>query len=64
MAIAGVALFSFTHVNGTAISLQAIPWESWASIAFLVIFGSLIAFVCYLYALQKHLPNRPLCMRM
>lgn len=53
MAIAGVALFSFTHVNGTAISLRVIPWESWASIAFLVIFGSLIAFVCYLYALQK-----------
>lgn len=53
MAIAGVSLYSFTYINGTAISLNAIPWQSWASIAFLVVFGSLIAFVCYLYALQK-----------
>ena len=53
MAIAGIVLVSFTHINGTAISLKEIPWQSWASIAYLVIFGSLIAFVCYLYALQK-----------
>lgn len=53
MLISGVCLFSFTHINGTAIALSAIPWESWASIAYLVIFGSLTAFICYLYALQK-----------
>lgn len=53
MLISGVCLFSFTHINGTALSFSAIPWESWASIAYLIIFGSLLAFICYLYALQN-----------
>ena len=53
MLISGVCLFSFTNANGTAISLTAIPWQSWGAIAYLVIFGSLIAFICYLYALQN-----------
>ncbi|MET0395085.1 MAG: EamA family transporter [Chitinophagaceae bacterium] len=30
-----------------------IPWQSWVSIAFLVVFGSVIAFIAYLYALQN-----------
>jgi len=53
MVISGVCLFSFTHANGTAIRLSAIPWQSWTSIAYLIVFGSLIAFICYLYALQN-----------
>jgi drug/metabolite transporter (DMT)-like permease len=36
-----------------AIPLSAIPWQSWVAIAFLVLFGSVIAFVAYLYALQN-----------
>src|SRR5258706_14552306 len=53
MVISGVCLFSFSHANGTAISLTAVPWQSWAAISYLVIFGSLTAFICYLYALQN-----------
>jgi drug/metabolite transporter (DMT)-like permease len=53
MVISGICLFSFTHINGTAIQISAIPWQSWVSIAYLIIFGSLIAFICYLYALQN-----------
>jgi drug/metabolite transporter (DMT)-like permease len=53
MVISGVCLFSFTHANGSAISLSVIPWQSWTAIAYLIIFGSLIAFICYLYALQN-----------
>lgn len=64
MLIAGVLLFIFTNIMGTrhfkdgssityAISLTQIPLQSWAAIAFLIIFGSLIAFICYLYALQN-----------
>lgn len=30
-----------------------IPWESWAAIGYLALFGSITAFVCYLYALQN-----------
>ncbi|RZL99573.1 MAG: drug/metabolite-transporting permease, partial [Pedobacter sp.] len=35
-----------------AIPYADIPWQSWAAIAYLVIFGSLISFAAYLYALQ------------
>ena len=53
MVISGIVLYSFSAATGRAVALTAIPWQSWASIAYLVIFGSLIAFVCYLYALQN-----------
>jgi drug/metabolite transporter (DMT)-like permease len=41
------------HANKYSIPLTSIPWQSWAAIGYLVIFGSLIAFICYLYALQN-----------
>ncbi|MBK7561067.1 MAG: EamA family transporter [Chitinophagaceae bacterium] len=53
MLISGTCLFSFTHFTGNSIALSTIPWQSWASIGYLVLFGSLIAFICYLYALQN-----------
>ncbi|MBN8687611.1 MAG: EamA family transporter [Chitinophagales bacterium] len=51
--------FSITQDNGTLAPLipftpfTEIPWQSWAAIGFLVLFGSLTAFICYLYALQN-----------
>ena len=56
MVISGVVLFSGTHALGYAIPLSAIPMESWIAIAYLVLAGSVIAFMAYLYALQ-HLPT-------
>ena len=53
MVIGGIALYSFSAATGKAVALTAIPWQSWLAIAYLVVFGSLIAFVCYLYALQN-----------
>jgi len=53
MLISGIVLFSFTNLTGHAVPLTKVPWQSWASIAYLIIFGSLIAFICYLYALQN-----------
>jgi len=53
MMISGVILYIFSAATGRAIALNAIPWQSWLAIIYLVVFGSLIAFVCYLYALQK-----------
>jgi drug/metabolite transporter (DMT)-like permease len=53
MLISGISLFTFTNLTGNAISFTQIPWQSWAAIGYLVIFGSLIAFICYLYALQN-----------
>lgn len=53
MVIGGITLYTFSSVTGRAVNITAIPWQSWAAIGYLVIFGSLIAFVCYLYALQN-----------
>jgi drug/metabolite transporter (DMT)-like permease len=53
MLISGICLYTFTGLTGNTIPVTKIPWESWASIAYLIIFGSLIAFICYLYALQN-----------
>ena len=53
MLISAVSLIGFTSLTGNAIPVNKIPWESWAAIAYLVVFGSLIAFICYLYALQN-----------
>jgi drug/metabolite transporter (DMT)-like permease len=53
MVIGGVALYTFSSATGRAVPLTEIPWQSWAAVAYLVVFGSLIAFICYLYALQN-----------
>ena len=56
MIISAIVLYSFSTATGRAIPITSIPWQSWLAIAFLVIFGSLVAFIAYLYALQ-HLPT-------
>lgn len=53
MVIAGITLFSVSTVDDKFLPMTAIPWQSWASIGYLVVFGSIIAFICYLYALQN-----------
>ncbi len=53
MLIAGTMLVLFTNLTGNAKPLSAIPWQSWAAIAFLITFGSVISFIAYLYALQR-----------
>jgi len=52
MVISGTSLIGISELSGTATSFSAIPWQSWASLAYLVIFGSIISFIAYLYALQ------------
>jgi len=61
MLISGVILLVFTQLVNTpetksAVPFAAIPWQSWAAVAYLVIFGSVLSFIAYLYALQ-HLPT-------
>lgn len=53
MLIAGFALSIFTNLTGNTIPVTEIPWQSWASIAYLIFFGSFVAFICYIYALQN-----------
>ncbi|PZR29363.1 MAG: drug/metabolite-transporting permease [Citrobacter freundii] len=61
MVISGFILLVFTQVANTptnklAIPFDEIPWQSWASVGYLVLFGSLLSFIAYIYAL-KNLPT-------
>ena len=56
MLISGGVIFLITELTGMAIPLRDIPWQSWWAIAYLILFGSIISFVAFLYALQ-HLPT-------
>jgi drug/metabolite transporter (DMT)-like permease len=53
MVASGIALTSFSYSFTDTIPITAIPWQSWASIGYLVLFGSVISFIAYLYALQN-----------
>jgi drug/metabolite transporter (DMT)-like permease len=53
MVISAIALTAAAYSTGDTIPVAAIPWQSWASIGYLVIFGSIISFIAYLYALQN-----------
>lgn len=53
MIISSIAVFSISVADKDYLPLAQIPWQSWAAIAYLVIFGSIISFIAYLYALQN-----------
>lgn len=53
MVLSGITLIGGTSLSGYGIALSQIPWEAWVSIAYLVIFGSVLSFIAYLYALQN-----------
>jgi drug/metabolite transporter (DMT)-like permease len=55
MFISSIFLFAYLGATGSAVSLSTIPAISWVSIGYLVIFGSVLTFIAYIYALQ-HLP--------
>nr|WP_315175353.1 EamA family transporter [uncultured Flavobacterium sp.] len=55
MFISSILLFAFTGATGTSVSLGDIPMISWWSIAYLVLFGSVLTFIAFIYSLQ-HLP--------
>ena len=53
MFMAGIVLLTISYATGTTMPVRDIPWQSWTAIGFLVIFGSLVAFTAYIYALQR-----------
>ena len=57
MFLSGFLLYTLNESAGQNIPLSSIPWQSWASIGYLLVFGSVIGFLTYLYALQ-HLPTQ------
>ena len=55
MFISSILLFAYLGATGSAVSLGSIPMISWISIGYLVLFGSVLTFIAFIYALQ-HLP--------
>lgn len=53
MMISGITMTFIAHTTGDTIPISSIPWQSWVSICYLFIFGSVISFIAYLYALQN-----------
>ena len=53
MCISGFGLLTISGFTGNTIPITEIPWQSWAAIGYLVLFGSVISFIAYLYALQN-----------
>ena len=58
MFISSIFLFAYLGATGSAVSLSSIPMISWISIGYLVLFGSVLTFIAFIYALQ-HLPACP-----
>lgn len=56
MVMSAVLVIGASYLTGKAVPLTQIPWQSWASIGYLVAFGSVFSFIAYIYALQ-HLPT-------
>lgn len=55
MFLSSLLLFIITGATGTAIQITAIPAVAWWSISYLVIIGSVLTFIAFIYCLQ-HLP--------
>jgi drug/metabolite transporter (DMT)-like permease len=53
MFISGVLLYTVNGLAGRNIPFNQIPWQSWSAISYLVLIGSVISFMAYLYALQN-----------
>ncbi len=53
MLLSGTASIIISVATGNSIPVSEIPWQSWSAIAYLVVFGSVISFIAYLYALQN-----------
>jgi drug/metabolite transporter (DMT)-like permease len=53
MVISGISMTGIAHATNQTLPYAAIPWQAWASIGYLLVFGSIISFMAYLYALQN-----------
>jgi len=53
MLLSSLIVFAINGATGNSIPLKAIPSESWWSIGYLVIIGSVLTFIAFIYALQR-----------
>lgn len=57
MLISSFILFSITGAMGTSVNITSIPANSWWAISYLVIIGSVLTFIAFIYMLQKLPPE-------
>ncbi len=53
MLLSSMIIFAINGATGNSIPLTAIPSESWWAIGYLVVIGSVLTFIAFIYALQK-----------
>jgi len=53
MLISSILLLCITSATGTAVSITAIPANSWWAIGYLTVIGSVLTFIAFIYMLQK-----------
>ncbi|TND05090.1 MAG: hypothetical protein FD123_3710 [Bacteroidetes bacterium] len=53
MAAAGFVLIAVHAFTGKEFDFAQVGWKSWTALGYLILFGSIIAFYCYLYAFSK-----------
>ncbi|GAB2830225.1 DMT family transporter [Ferruginibacter profundus] len=53
MLISSIALFSVSYATGNTVSVAAIPANAWWAILYLVVIGSVLTFIAYIYSLQR-----------
>ena len=58
MVISAVITTGYSWASGQAVSYLAIPLQVWLNIIYLVVVGSLICFMCFLYCLQRMTPSQ------
>jgi drug/metabolite transporter (DMT)-like permease len=57
MLISSFFILMVTEATDTGVSIASIPAQSWWAIAYLVIVGSVLTFIAFIYALQKLSPE-------
>lgn len=53
MIISAMALFGVTYTTGDMINFRDIPVSGWLAVSYLVIIGSVLTFIAYVYMLQR-----------
>jgi drug/metabolite transporter (DMT)-like permease len=53
MLISSVALYTVSYSTGNTVSITAIPANAWWAILYLVVIGSVLTFIAFIYSLQR-----------
>lgn len=56
MFMSSFMIFGLARATGNDIPISTVPWQTWMAILYLIIMGSIIAFIAFIYS-TKHLPT-------